>query len=84
LRKKGEIKFTTFGQRVGVWYRTQYGSLLKSDKTAFQELFTGVLDGAPPKPQRGRLLHFYSRKFFDARIKEEVEDRMAALGRRAE
>ncbi|KAJ7809287.1 hypothetical protein B0H14DRAFT_2608181 [Mycena olivaceomarginata] len=32
--------------RIGVWYRAQYGSLLKSNKTAFQELFTGILDGA--------------------------------------
>jgi hypothetical protein len=62
----------------------QYGYLLKSDKTAFQELFTGVLDGAPPKPQRGRMAHFYSRKFYDTRIKEEVEERLASLTRHAE
>ncbi|KAJ7699837.1 hypothetical protein B0H14DRAFT_3528293 [Mycena olivaceomarginata] len=70
--------------RIGAWYRAQYGSLLQSDKTAFQELFTGVLDGAPPKPQRGRLLHFYSRKFYDSRIKEDAEERMVSLTRRAE
>ncbi|KAJ7747607.1 hypothetical protein B0H14DRAFT_3604655 [Mycena olivaceomarginata] len=69
---------------IGAWYRAQYGSLLQSDKTAFQELFTGVLDGAPPKPQRGRLLHFYSRKFYDSRIKEDAEERMVSLTRRAE
>ncbi|KAJ7798678.1 hypothetical protein B0H14DRAFT_3492276 [Mycena olivaceomarginata] len=34
----------------------------------FKELFTGVLDGML-KPQRGRLNHFYSRKFYDMRIK---------------
>ncbi|KAJ7817253.1 hypothetical protein B0H14DRAFT_3474731 [Mycena olivaceomarginata] len=71
-------------ERIGAWYRAQYGSLLKSDKTAFQELFTGILDGAPPKPQRGRLLHFYSRKFYDTRIKEDIEECMVALTRRAE
>ncbi|KAJ7301194.1 hypothetical protein DFH08DRAFT_978973 [Mycena albidolilacea] len=69
--------------RIGVWYHAQYGLLLKSDKTAFQELFTGILDGMPPKPQRGHMLHFYSRKFYELHIKEDVEERMASLTRRA-
>lgn len=36
----------------------------------------GVLDGAPPKPQRGRIIHFYSRKFYETRVKEHVEKRL--------
>ncbi|KAJ7832280.1 hypothetical protein B0H13DRAFT_2371029 [Mycena leptocephala] len=74
----------TLRVRIGQWYRLEYGSLLKSDKTAFKELFTGVLDGAPPKPQRGRINHFYSRNFYDTCIKARVEARLAALQRRAE
>jgi hypothetical protein len=42
------------------------------------------LDGTPPKPQRGRILHFYSRNFYEARIKERVEERIASLKRRAQ
>ncbi|KAJ7350498.1 hypothetical protein DFH08DRAFT_806552 [Mycena albidolilacea] len=66
----------TLRSRVGQWYRDQYGGLLKSDQAAFKELFTGVLDGAPPKPQRGRIIHFYSRKFYETRVKEHVEKRL--------
>ncbi|KAJ7828220.1 hypothetical protein B0H14DRAFT_3466418 [Mycena olivaceomarginata] len=62
----------------------EYGSLLKSDETAFKELFTGVLDGAPPKPQRGRIVHFYSRKYYDTRIKSRVDARLASVKRRIE
>ncbi|KAJ7711945.1 hypothetical protein B0H14DRAFT_3524242 [Mycena olivaceomarginata] len=61
---------------VGQWYHDQYGGLLKNDQAAFKELFTGVLDGAPPKPQRGRIIHFYSRKFYETRVKEHVEKRL--------
>ncbi|KAJ7712788.1 hypothetical protein B0H16DRAFT_1479102, partial [Mycena metata] len=70
--------------RIGQWYRLQYGSLLKSDKTAFTEMFTGVLDGAPAKPTRGQLGHYYSRKFYDTRVKARADARIAVLNRRAE
>ncbi|KAJ7816712.1 hypothetical protein B0H14DRAFT_3475166 [Mycena olivaceomarginata] len=40
--------------RIGQWYREEYGGLLKTDQAAFKDLFTGILDGAPPKPQRSR------------------------------
>ncbi|KAJ7460127.1 hypothetical protein B0H11DRAFT_1691506, partial [Mycena galericulata] len=59
-----------------------YGSLLKSDKAAFSELFTGVLDGAPPKPQRPKIVNFFSRKFYDTLVKSRFDDRMASLTRR--
>jgi hypothetical protein len=77
------MTLTKIWQRLGNWYRAEYGSLLKSDQAAFKELFTGVLDGAPAKPQRGRIQHFYSRKFYESRIKQHVEDRMESLGRRS-
>ncbi|KAJ7070289.1 hypothetical protein B0H15DRAFT_957802 [Mycena belliarum] len=80
-RKKA---FQTLRTRIGNWYRAKYGGLLKSDKAAFQELFVGVLDGAPPKPQRAHAEHFYSRKFYQERVKEHYDERMAALERRAE
>ncbi|KAJ7863884.1 hypothetical protein B0H13DRAFT_2353934 [Mycena leptocephala] len=75
--------FKTKRTRIGEWYRCKYGGLLKSDQAAFQELFTGVLDGAPPKPQRGQLLHFYSRKCFETRVKPVYIARKEAIQRRA-
>ncbi|KAJ7434718.1 hypothetical protein FB451DRAFT_1195097 [Mycena latifolia] len=69
--------------RIGEWYRRKYSGLLKNNKTAFQELFTGVLDGAPAKPQRPQLLQFYSRKFYDERIKDRYEQTLDARKKRA-
>ncbi|KAJ7772153.1 hypothetical protein B0H14DRAFT_3164805 [Mycena olivaceomarginata] len=74
----------TLRSRIGQWYRLEYGSLLKTDKTAFKELFTGVLDGTPPKPQRGRISHYYSRKFYETRVKDRVKQRVVSLKKRAE
>ncbi|KAK7017234.1 hypothetical protein R3P38DRAFT_3201625 [Favolaschia claudopus] len=70
--------------RIGQWYRSEYGDVSKTDKAAFKQVFAGVLDGAPVKPQRGRLIHFYSRNYYETRIKDHVEERMAALARVAE
>ncbi|KAJ6478369.1 hypothetical protein C8R45DRAFT_934138 [Mycena sanguinolenta] len=70
--------------RIGAWYRLEYGALLKTEETAFKELFTGALDNAPLKPQRRRTNHFYSRKFYETRIKVHVEERMESLIRRAQ
>jgi hypothetical protein len=46
-------------------------------------LFTGALDSTPGKPQRRRLIHFYSKNFYETRIKDQVDSRMAALTRLA-
>ncbi|KAJ7306866.1 hypothetical protein DFH08DRAFT_975891 [Mycena albidolilacea] len=73
----------TLKTRIGQWYRAEYGALLKCDKSAFKDLFTGVLNGAPPKPQRGRILHFYSRKYYATRIRQRVDERVESLKRRA-
>ncbi|KAJ6447364.1 hypothetical protein C8R47DRAFT_1231465 [Mycena vitilis] len=85
-RSKEETEFRaaslkTVRSRIGQWYRTNYNGLLGSDKAAFGELFTGVLDGAPPKPQRGRIEHFYSRKFYETRVKPTVDERLAQMKR---
>ncbi|KAJ7721224.1 hypothetical protein B0H14DRAFT_3625045 [Mycena olivaceomarginata] len=71
-------------QRIGQWYREEYGGLLKTDQAAFKDLFTGILDSAPPKPQRSRVGHFYSRKYYESRVKPRVEARLAVLKRRSE
>ncbi|KAK7050158.1 hypothetical protein R3P38DRAFT_3173224 [Favolaschia claudopus] len=67
--------------RIGQWYRGEYGNIAKSEKQAFKEIFTGVLDGSPAKPHRGRLIHFYSRKYYETRVKHQVEERLEALER---
>ncbi|KAJ7058603.1 hypothetical protein C8F01DRAFT_1304260 [Mycena amicta] len=56
----------------------------RQDRLRGEELFTGALDGAPPKPQRGRTIHFYSRKYYETRIKHLVEEQLESFKRRAE
>jgi hypothetical protein len=73
----------TRSQRIGQWYRDQYGGLLKSDKAAFKDLFTGILDNPPPKPQRPRIEHYFSRKYYDTLVKDVVAERWAAEEERA-
>ncbi|KAJ7114742.1 hypothetical protein C8R44DRAFT_740117 [Mycena epipterygia] len=79
-----EAKLTDYHQRIGAWFRGQYGTLTKETKTAFAKLFTGALAATPAKPQRGQLIHFYSRKFYDERVKARADSRYHALKRRAE
>ncbi|KAJ7302222.1 hypothetical protein DFH08DRAFT_826846 [Mycena albidolilacea] len=66
----------TYSQPVN-WpvYRDQYGGLLKSDKAAFKDLFTGILDNAPPKPQCPQIEHYFSRKYYDTLVKDVVAER---------
>ncbi|KAJ7238450.1 hypothetical protein C8J57DRAFT_1528760 [Mycena rebaudengoi] len=56
----------TLRLRIGAWFRAQYGNLLEEDKQAFAGMFTGNLDGAPPRPQRPQLTQYYSRKFYES------------------
>ncbi|KAJ7780680.1 hypothetical protein DFH07DRAFT_949908 [Mycena maculata] len=70
--------------RISQWFRRQYGGLLKEDKAVFAELFTGVLDAAPPKPQQPQILHYYSHKFYESRVKEHFPERFMEAKRCAE
>ncbi|KAJ7642534.1 hypothetical protein B0H17DRAFT_1148793 [Mycena rosella] len=65
------------------WYRRKFSRLLKSDKAAFGDLFTGVLDGAPPKPQRPHTDQFYSQNFYQEHMKARFEEERAAIKTRA-
>ncbi|KAJ7289820.1 hypothetical protein C8J57DRAFT_1494238 [Mycena rebaudengoi] len=63
--------------------RSKYHAGLRLDKEAFAGLFTRNLDGTPPRPQRPQLIQFYSRKFYEDRIRVRFEARMAGIVRRA-
>jgi hypothetical protein len=55
---------------------------MKEDKTAFAELF-GQLDGGRKGPRRPQMLHFYSSKCYETRVKPRVEQRTKDLEKRA-
>ncbi|KAJ7875003.1 hypothetical protein B0H14DRAFT_2569033 [Mycena olivaceomarginata] len=75
---------TRLVSELGAWYQDAYGNLLKSDQDAFRDLFSGVLDSAPPKPLHRRIIHFYSRMYYDTHIKQWVEARLEVLNRRSD
>jgi lipocalin len=64
------------------WYRGQYGNLLKEDKAAFGELF-GQLDGVRKAPRKPSIVHFYSGRWYESRIKRRVKERLATVRKRA-
>ncbi|KAK6997436.1 hypothetical protein R3P38DRAFT_3219441 [Favolaschia claudopus] len=71
-------------ERLGQWYRAQFTSLLKEDKSAFGGLFAplgNVMGQAPRKPQ---LMHFYSTRNYETRVKERAEARFQELVKEAE
>ncbi|KAJ7024806.1 hypothetical protein C8F04DRAFT_1192100 [Mycena alexandri] len=70
-------------QRLGQWYRGQYTTLLKDDKTAFGDLFSGLTEGLRAKPRRPRLLQFYLKVYYETRVKARAEARIEALDKRA-
>ncbi|KAJ7333207.1 hypothetical protein DFH08DRAFT_814325 [Mycena albidolilacea] len=70
--------------QIGAWYRSAYRNLLKSDQDTFKDLFTGALDGALSKPHRGCIIHFYSRMYYDTRVKHHVKECLESLKRRCD
>jgi hypothetical protein len=65
-----------------VWYKGQYGNVV--NRKTKQVTFKTVFDKTalePPRPTKLRVLHYFSRKFHDELIKDEVTKRYAALSR---
>ncbi|KAF7330700.1 hypothetical protein MSAN_02448100 [Mycena sanguinolenta] len=68
--------------KIAVWYNAQYrGGVQRKEKAkTFKQLFDKT-ELEPPAPVKPRVLHFYSRRFYDERIKSRVETRWAAVSR---
>ncbi|KAJ7863655.1 hypothetical protein B0H14DRAFT_2574824 [Mycena olivaceomarginata] len=67
----------------GFWYNTQYGGSVekKKNKTSFKALFNKPELETRPRPVKPRIFHFYSRRFYQERVKPRVTARWAALSR---
>ncbi|KAJ7429451.1 hypothetical protein B0H11DRAFT_2265630 [Mycena galericulata] len=76
--------FDVLRKRIGVWYNARYGGSLekrKAKKVTFKVLFDKpALE--PPAPVKPRTLHYYSRKFYDERIKPLFTARWGTVSRR--
>ncbi|KAJ7712106.1 hypothetical protein B0H16DRAFT_1744532 [Mycena metata] len=66
--------------KIGVWYKAQYGGAVekKAKPKNFKELFNKP-ELAPPVPIKPREIHWYSRHFWQERIKPRVEARWAIV-----
>ncbi|KAJ7431151.1 hypothetical protein B0H11DRAFT_1942046 [Mycena galericulata] len=67
-------------QKIGVWYNAQYGGSVekRGKKVTFRQLFDKpALE--PPAPVKPRVLHYYSRRFYNQRVKPLVTARWAAV-----
>ncbi|KAJ7627872.1 hypothetical protein B0H17DRAFT_1218468 [Mycena rosella] len=59
------------------------GNYHKALRSRIGECFSrGCWTMAPPRPERSWIVHFYSRKFYETRVKARYEERRAALEHR--
>ncbi|KAJ7843280.1 hypothetical protein B0H13DRAFT_1909423 [Mycena leptocephala] len=83
--EEGEARaeyFSKLRNKIGVWYNGQYGSVVnkRTKKVTFKTVFDKTAL-EPPRPAKLRVLHYFSRKFYDELIKNEVTTCYAALSR---
>ncbi|KAJ7038447.1 hypothetical protein C8F04DRAFT_1256031 [Mycena alexandri] len=73
-------KFKKLREKLGVWYHGQYGHSIpkKGKKMPSTKLFDKP-ELEPPAPVKPRVLHYYSRNFYETRVKSRVKTRWAAL-----
>ncbi|KAJ7204882.1 hypothetical protein B0H12DRAFT_1243557 [Mycena haematopus] len=69
-------------QLLKTWYNGRYGGSVegKKKKVTFKTLFDKP-ELKPPAPVKPRILHFYSRRFYNERVKDCVTARWAAASR---
>ncbi|KAJ6452359.1 hypothetical protein C8R47DRAFT_1083775 [Mycena vitilis] len=70
-------------ERLGQWYRGQYQSLLEKDKTSFGELFAGLGHTLQKAPRLPQVVHFYSNRHYETRVKDRVAERKLAVATQA-
>ncbi|KAJ7633768.1 hypothetical protein DFH06DRAFT_1336855 [Mycena polygramma] len=71
--------------RIGQWYRTQYGSggSEQGKMNMFKELLHAKPDAAEGKPVKGQTWQFYSKLYYEERVKAEFEREWAIEVQRA-
>ncbi|KAJ7030298.1 hypothetical protein C8F04DRAFT_1264061 [Mycena alexandri] len=77
-------KHAKIRKRIAAWYGRKYRAVEERDK----ELFAGVLGGIPTNgpayPRKSQPLHFYSRQYYDDRVKARFDKAWATELARAE
>ncbi|KAJ6464242.1 hypothetical protein C8R47DRAFT_1079626 [Mycena vitilis] len=76
--------FKTLRGKIGVWFNSTYGRSVEKKKKNKKVTFRAIFDKPeldPPQPVKTRILHYYSRHFYDQRIKPLFTTRWAAASR---
>ncbi|KAJ7603377.1 hypothetical protein DFH06DRAFT_1350237 [Mycena polygramma] len=60
-------------KRIAAWYCRTYRDLSESEKVFFAEILGGMDNAGPGHPKRAHLIHFYSRRYYDERVKARFE-----------
>ncbi|KAJ7023315.1 hypothetical protein C8F04DRAFT_1193565 [Mycena alexandri] len=71
-------------KRIAAWYCRTYRGLEAREKNIFAEIMAGVDSTGPSYPRRAQPMHFYSRKYYEERVKARFEARWAIEVQRAE
>ncbi|KAJ6450013.1 hypothetical protein C8R47DRAFT_1230448 [Mycena vitilis] len=60
-------------KRIAAWYCRTYRDVSESEKVFFAEIVGGMDNAGPGHPKRAHLIHFYSRRYYDERVKARFE-----------
>ncbi|KAJ7176399.1 hypothetical protein C8R43DRAFT_943184 [Mycena crocata] len=68
--------------KIGVWLNSQFGGAVskKTKPVTFKKLFNAP-EMEPPAPVKPRVLHYYSRRFYNERVSGRVAARWAVVAR---
>ncbi|KAJ7430015.1 hypothetical protein B0H11DRAFT_2264458 [Mycena galericulata] len=70
-------------KRIAAWYNRKNRGVDENDKSIFAELLGGFTSAGPGRPRRAQPLHYYSRLFYEDRVKARFEAAFAAEVQRA-
>ncbi|KAJ7024591.1 hypothetical protein C8F04DRAFT_1270131 [Mycena alexandri] len=71
-------------KRIAAWYCRTYRGLEAREKNIFAEIMAGIKSTGPSYPKRAQPIHFYSRKYYEEKVKARFEARWATEVQRAE
>ncbi|KAJ7030501.1 hypothetical protein C8F04DRAFT_1263801 [Mycena alexandri] len=70
-------------KRIAAWYCRTYRGLDAREKNIFTEIMAGIESTGPSYPKRAQPIHFYSRKYYEEKVKARFEARWATEVQRA-
>ncbi|KAJ7027469.1 hypothetical protein C8F04DRAFT_1267041 [Mycena alexandri] len=71
-------------KRIAAWYCRTYRGLEAREKNVFADILSGIESTGPSYPKRAQPIHFFSRKYYDDKVKARFEARWKVEVQRAE